>query len=59
VQGSLLLDVKAPHGQHVDVEVKVPLHMRYGKPSEHGGTIEVTIPHPKAFIACSSSGESQ
>lgn len=52
---SLLLDVSMPEETQSDsmiIDVKVPLHMRYGEPASAGGFSEVKMTWPLVFFAC-------
>ena len=61
LEGSaLLLDVSFPDDASVDVvEVRVPLHMRYGEPAQstRSGHQTAEIPWPVGFLACPSACE--
>lgn len=57
---SLLLDVFMPEEMEMEsdsiiIDVKVPLHMRYGEPASAGGFAEAKMPCPLAFFACPRS----
>jgi hypothetical protein len=59
-QGLLIVDILVPEANknELELEVKVPLHFRYGVPQNDDGTgmERVVIPEPYVFRACPTEG---